>query len=76
MHSTSLIPVEGHSNLKRDPHTNAILSTNDTDYEKYIQERNRRQSLENKIEINSKELSELKLEISEIKNLLIELANK
>lgn len=76
MHSTRLIPVEGHNNLKRDPNTNAILSTNDTDYEKYVNERARRQSLESKVESTSKELSELKSEINEIKNLLIELVNK
>ena len=36
----------------------------------------RRQSLENKVESTSKELSELKSEINEIKSLLIELTNK
>jgi len=76
MHSSRLIPVDGHSNLKRDRNTNAIISTNTSDYEKYITERNRRQNLEDKVDNTAKELSELKSEMNEIKNLLIELANK
>jgi|TARA_R100000027_G_scaffold60721_1_gene51620 hypothetical protein len=76
MHSSSLIPVEGHSNFKRDPKTNAIISTDNNDYEKYISERDRRKNIERKVEDTAKELSELKVEITEIKDLLLKIANK
>ena len=76
MHSSRLIQVDGHADLKRDQNTNAIISTNTSDYEKYINERTRRKNLEDKVDNTAKELSELKTEINEIKNLLIELANK
>lgn len=76
MYSSRLIQVDGHADLKRDKNTNAIISTNTSDYEKYITERNRRKKLEDKVDNTSKELSELKSEINEIKNLLIELTNK
>lgn len=76
MHSSRLIPVDGHADLKRDPNTNAIISTNSVDYEKYISGRDQRKKLEDKIDNTAEELSELKTEINEIKNLLIELTNK
>ena len=44
--SFKVVPVEGHTNFKRDPHTNAIISTNSSDYEKYIFERENKKNLE------------------------------
>ena len=35
MHSTSLIPVDGHDNFYRDPNSGAIINTNKSDFEKY-----------------------------------------
>ena len=76
MHSSRLIPVEGHKDLHRDPETNAIISNNTSEYEKYIAQRNERNSMKDKVDSNAKELSELKSEIQEIKDLLLKLANK
>lgn len=76
MHSSRLIPVEGHSDLHRDPETNAIISNNTSEYEKYIAQRNERNSMKNKVDNTAKEVSELKSEIQEIKDLLLKIANK
>ena len=66
MHSSSLIPVEGNPNLSRDPKTGAILNTNRSEYEKYIAQREARQS-------DKERLNKLESEISEIKELLVKL---
>jgi len=66
MHSSSLIPVEGNPNLSRDPKTGAILNTNRSEYEKYIAQRNER-------ETDKHRLTQLESEISEIKQLLVKL---
>ena len=73
MHSSSLIPVEGHSNFKRDSRTNAIINTNSSDYEKYISERENKKNLEKTVKNTVKELSELKSEIGEIKEMLLKI---
>lgn len=66
MHSSSLIPVEGNSNLSRDPKTGAILNTNRSEYEKYIAQREAK-------ELDKERLNKLESEISEIKQLLVKL---
>ena len=66
MHSSSLIPVEGNSNLKRDPKTGAIVNTDRSEYEKYIAQREAKQS-------DKERLNKLESEISEIKQLLVKL---
>lgn len=73
MHSSSLIPVEGHSNFKRDSRTNAVINTNSSDYEKYISERENKKKLEETVKNTVKELSELKSEIGEIKEMLLKI---
>lgn len=75
MHSSGLIPVEGHGDLARDPITNAIINTNQNEYEQYVAERNKRLEQKNKIENTAEELKEVKQEISEIKELLLKLAS-
>ena len=64
-----MIPVKGHSNLFRDENTNAIVNTDKTAYENYINSRR----------VNSDkqfELDEMKKEIEELKSLLNNLASK
>lgn len=57
------IPVEGHSDLKRDAHSTAIINTNVRDYDQYLSFRERRLR-----EIN--EIENLKSEMSEIKDMM------
>lgn len=64
-----MIPVEGHKGLYRDQKTNAILNTNDNEYEEYINLKNSK--LKEKTEIET-----IKEEINEIKSLLLDLLNK
>ena len=66
MHSSSLIPVEGNSNLSRDPKTGAIVNTDRSEYEKYVAQREVK-------ELDKERLNKLESEISEIKQLLVKL---
>ena len=66
MHSSSLIPVEGNSNLSRDPKTGAIVNTDRSEYEKYVAQREAK-------ELDKERLNKLESEISEIKQLLVKL---
>lgn len=75
MHSTRLIPVEGHVNLARDPKTGAIINTNQTQYEKYIATRNKLRSDEEKLNNTIEQVEELKKDVSEIKDLLLKLVS-
>ena len=66
MHSSSLIPVEGNSNLSRDPKTGAIVNTDRSEYEKYVAQREAK-------ELDKERLNKLESEISEMKQLLVKL---
>ena len=64
-----MIPVEGHKNLFRDENTNAIVNTDSTAYENYM----------NAKRINSDkqaELDNMKNEIETLKSMLNYLASK
>jgi hypothetical protein len=68
-----MIPVEGHPGLYRDPQTKAIINTNKTQYEQYVEGRNKKLERDQKVEQTAEEVKELKSEISEIKQLLLKL---
>lgn len=61
-----MIPVKGHNGLYRDENTNAIINLNDNGYFEYIKSKN-------KLLENQKRLDNLENELSEIKNLLLQL---
>ena len=72
---SNYIPVEGNSDLVRDPRTDSIINTNTNAYEQYISQRKKRK-LEKEKSLNLEEdLANLKSEMSEIKSLLKELVN-
>ncbi len=71
----SMINVEGNSDLKRDPKSNAIINTNASDYERYVKFRNVKQRENAKVSNMEEDLDRLKNEISEIKSLLREIVN-
>ena len=71
-----LIPVEGKEGWFRDPSSNAIVNGNQSDYDKYMASYNKRQKERTDKEALQKEFSELKSEMSEIKALLLTLAEK
>ncbi len=64
-----MLPVEGHKNLFRDENTNAIVNTDTTAYENYM----------NSKRVNSDkqaELDNMKNEIETLKSMLNDLASK
>jgi hypothetical protein len=68
--NSSLIPVEGKEGWYRDPDSNAIVNCNQSEYENYMAAYNKRIKKERKMETLQDEVSGLKSDIGEIKNLL------
>lgn len=64
-----MIRIEGHPNLYRDENSGAIVNYDTLEYQQYI--KMKKQKIDQK-----KEIDNLKLEVSEIKNLLMELINE
>ena len=64
-----MIPVEGHKNLYRDEESNAIVSTDNSAYQDYMN--TRRVNADKKAEMD-----EMKKEIETLKLMLNELASK
>ena len=67
--------VEGHSNLIRDEHTNAILNTNSSEYDNYLSLRAKKKQGTDRIDTMENDLKSLKDDINEIKTLLKALSN-
>ena len=64
-----MLPVEGHKNLFRDQNTNAIINTDDSAYNDYMN--NRRINSDKQAELDA-----MKNEIETLKSMLNELATK
>ena len=69
------IPVEGNTDLVRDPHTDQIINTNVSAYQQYINRREQRKREKEKSLNVEEDIANLKSELSEIKSLLRELVN-
>ena len=69
------IPVEGNTDLVRDPNTDQIINTNASAYQQYISRREQRKREKEKSLNVEEDLANLKSEMSEIKSLLKELVN-
>ena len=69
------IPVEGNTDLVRDPNTDQIINTNESAYRQYITRRQKRKSEKEKALTVEQDLANLKSELGEIKSLLKELVN-
>ena len=69
------VRVKGHSDLVRNPMTNAIINTNKSKYEEYISRRNIKKSETQKVQDLEDELSCIKDDLNEIKSLLRGLSN-
>ena len=69
MEEIELIPDEGYTTLGRDPASNAILNTDTTQYEAYIKARNEARK-------KTKEITDLKDEVAELKRLVNDLVQK
>ena len=64
-----MIPIEGHKNLFRDEKTGAIVNSDTFEYNQYIRMKKERQKQKD-------EITELKNDVQQIKNLLMELINE
>ena len=64
-----MLPVEGHKNLFRDENTNAIINTDESAYNDYMN--NRRINSDRQAELNT-----MKNEIETLKSMLNDLASK
>ena len=67
------VRVRGHSDLVRDPVTNAIINTNKSKYEEYISRRDIKKNETQKVQDLEDELSCIKDDLNEIKSLLKEI---
>jgi hypothetical protein len=70
------IKVEGHSSLARDVRSNAIVNTNKSEYQLYMNRIKNREQQGDQIRNTIKEINILKQELFEIKNLLKEVLKK
>ena len=64
-----MIPIEGHNNLFRDESSGAIVNSDTIEYNQYIRMKKERQKQKD-------EIAELKSDVQQIKNLLMELINE
>ena len=69
------IKVKNHDNLIRDSKSNFIINTNKSEYDEYIARRKQKQNEKNKVENLERDISTLRNEITEIKDLLRSLVN-
>ena len=72
---SNFIPVEGNSDLVRDPNTDQIINTNASAYQQYINRREQRKREKEKSLNVEEDIANLKSELGEIKSLLKELVN-
>lgn len=70
------IKVEGHSSLVRDIRSNAIVNTNKSEYQLYMNRIKNREQQNDQIRDTIKEINILKQELFEIKNLLKKVIKK
>ena len=69
------IKVKDHANLVRDPRTDQIINTDQSEYNQYMARRSARRKAKEKNLSVEQDLASLKAEMGEIKSLLKELVN-
>ena len=67
--------VKDNEHLVRDVSSNFIVNTNKSEYDDYLNRRKLKQNEKNKVENLERDLSTLRSELDEIKNLLRSLVN-
>lgn len=72
----NFVHIENNDSLVRDMTSGAIINTNSTEYQNYLNKRNSSKQMREQIKHNSEQIQEIKSEITEIKQLLISLINK
>ena len=69
------IKVKDNEHLVRNSESNCIVNTNKAEYEEYLTHRKLKKSEKNKVDSLEKDISTLKNELGEIKDLLRSLVN-
>ena len=69
------VKVEDHDHLIRNTKSNCIINTNKAEYEEYLTRRKLKKNEKNKVENIERDISTLRNEITEIKDLLRSLVN-
>ena len=70
------VPVQDHNNLYRDSSSRAIVNTDTTGYEAYVSNRDKLLSDKQRIDNLESKVEEIKGDLTEIKNLLVQLVDK
>jgi wobble nucleotide-excising tRNase len=69
------LKVEGHASLVRDTTTGAILNNNRTEYEEYLDRKRKAEAREAEISQHTEDINNIKNELSDIKQLLLQLVS-
>ena len=69
------VKVKDNEHLIRDPNSNCIVNTNKAEYEEYMTRRKLKKSEKSKVDNLERDVSTLRSEITEIKDLLRSLVN-
>jgi wobble nucleotide-excising tRNase len=69
------LKVQGHASLVRDTATGAILNNNRTEYEEYLDRKKKAEAREAEISQHTEDINNIKNELSDIKQLLLQLVS-
>ena len=64
------VNIQNKEGLVRDLSTGAVINTNRTDYENYLQRKNAAKELNNQIKQNSDKIEKIESDVTEIKEML------
>ena len=67
--------LDGHTDLARDPSTNAVINVNSLEYQQYLSRREVKSEKNDKMQNIEEDFANMKSELKEIKSLLKELLN-
>ena len=71
-----IVKIDGKDGLVRDISTRAIINTNVSEYQNYINRRDAAMNKQKQIEEHTEDINNIKTELSEIKQMLLMLINK
>jgi wobble nucleotide-excising tRNase len=71
----NFLKVSGHASLVRDTATGAILNNNRTEYEEYLFQKRKTEARETEISQHTEDINNIKNELSDIKQLLLQLVS-
>ena len=70
------VPVQDHNNLYRDSSSRAIVNTDSVGYQAYVSNRDKLLSDKQRIDNLESKVEEIKGDLTDIKNLLVQLVDK